>query len=420
MKYRIYGKPNKIVLHGGPSAIGSASDLAKSLFNCIELFSYADTIEGQIKEIHDLVLEFNLKELVLIGHSWGAWLGYIYASKYRVTKLILIGCGAFSESYLSIMNERRENKLSTEEMDLVNLFFDKIQKQEPIENMYELGKLMAKMDSYQLVHYDDDLIEFDALTHKKLMDEIRSLRKSGELLELGKQITAEVVVIHGKEDPHPYEGVIEPFDSIDLDCRHYLLEECGHTPWHEVGAELFYEILDKETSYLFQSQRLGFRHFKLSDEMNFLEMNCDEEVMKYFPNVLNKETSKAFLDRIIDKYQLGFGLYAVEILESSEFIGFIGLSQPGFEMSFTPCVEIGWRLMSKSWRKGYASEGASRVLKYAFENIRLKEIVSFTSEINIPSVRVMTSIGMTFSQNFDYPLLEGKLKNHVLYKVKNE
>ena len=286
--------------------------------------------------------------------------------------------------------------------------------------MYELGKLMAKMDSYQLVHYDDDLIEFDALTHKKLMDEIRSLRKSGELLELGKQITAEVVVIHGKEDPHPYEGVIEPFDSIDLDCRHYLLEECGHTPWHEVGAELFYEILDKETSYLFQSQRLGFRHFKLSDEMNFLEMNCDEEVMKYFPNVLNKETSKAFLDRIIDKYQLGFGLYAVEILESSEFIGFIGLSQPGFEMSFTPCVEIGWRLMSKSWRKGYASEGASRVLKYAFENIRLKEIVSFTSEINIPSVRVMTSIGMTFSQNFDYPLLEGKLKNHVLYKVKNE
>ncbi|MCH4888001.1 GNAT family N-acetyltransferase [Acidaminobacter sp. JC074] len=210
---------------------------------------------------------------------------------------------------------------------------------------------------------------------------------------------------------------MEPLKEIGLKPRAYYLDKCGHTPWHEKESAKFFKIIKEESKYLFQSERLGFRHFNLSDEASFLVMNSDKEVMRYFPNMLDEKSSKAFLERIIDKYQAGYGLYAVEVKASGELIGFIGLSSPKFEMDFTPCVEIGWRLMSHHWRKGYAKEGAKRVLDYAFNHLNLKEIVSFTSENNTPSIGVMKSIGMTYSRDFDHPNVEGPLKKHVLYKI---
>jgi RimJ/RimL family protein N-acetyltransferase len=44
-----------------------------------------------------------------------------------------------------------------------------------------------------------------------------------------------------------------------------------------------------------------------------------------------------------------FGLWAVERLDTGEFIGFVGLLSPVWEAEFTPCVEIGWRLAKQHW-----------------------------------------------------------------------
>ncbi|MFH1157276.1 MAG: GNAT family N-acetyltransferase [Pseudomonadota bacterium] len=48
----------------------------------------------------------------------------------------------------------------------------------------------------------------------------------------------------------------------------------------------------------------------------------------------------------------GFGFYAAELKEKSELIGFIGCAEPEFEVPFSPCIEIGWRLSSSHWGKG--------------------------------------------------------------------
>ncbi len=56
-------------------------------------------------------------------------------------------------------------------------------------------------------------------------------------------------------------------------------------------------------------------------------------------------------------------------------LGFIGLNIPGFEAEFTPCVEIGWRLTSKYWGQGLATEGAKAMIKLEFEKFSLTEII---------------------------------------------
>jgi RimJ/RimL family protein N-acetyltransferase len=119
--------------------------------------------------------------------------------------------------------------------------------------------------------------------------------------------------------------------------------------------------------------------------------------------------------------ELGYTLWATEVKSTGKLIGFIGLNPSKWESHFTPCVEIGWRLGSEHWGKGYATEGAEAALKYGFEIVGLKEIVSFTVPANVRSIRVMEKIGMKrdFNGDFDHPYLppNHKLSKHILYRI---
>ena len=145
--------------------------------------------------------------------------------------------------------------------------------------------------------------------------------------------------------------------------------------------------------------------------------------MEFFPRCLSRAESDQFIERIEAHFQKhSFGLYAAELRENDAFVGFIGLSVPAFEAHFTPCVEIGWRLSVDHWGRGLASEGARVVLNHAFEDLRLKEVVSFTTPANVRSRRVMEKIGMNHhpADDFDHPSLPTghALKRHVLYRVR--
>ena len=69
----------------------------------------------------------------------------------------------------------------------------------------------------------------------------------------------------------------------------------------------------------------------------------------------------------------------VEVKISGIFIGYIGLHHTNFETDFCPCIEIGWRLCENSWGRGYATEGARACLEYAYRQLQLSEIYSYTS-----------------------------------------
>jgi RimJ/RimL family protein N-acetyltransferase len=144
--------------------------------------------------------------------------------------------------------------------------------------------------------------------------------------------------------------------------------------------------------------------------------------MEYFPGILSDAESEARAAAIEAHFERhGFGLWALEIVNLAPFAGFIGLSVPGFEAHFTPCVEIGWRLAADHWGRGYATEGARAVLAFGFEQMGLDEIVSFTVPANLRSRRVMEKIGMThdLAGDFDHPRIPetNALRRQVLYRV---
>lgn len=171
-----------------------------------------------------------------------------------------------------------------------------------------------------------------------------------------------------------------------------------------------------------RTDRLHLRRWLPSDRVPFAALNADPRVMEHSPAVLSREESDTVAARIeahFDRH--GFGLWAVEIPNVAPFAGFVGLSIPGFEAHFTPCVEIGWRLAAEHWGHGYATEGARAVLTFAFQTLALGEIVSFTVPGNVRSRRVMERIGMVHNSadDFDHPALpEGhRLRRHVLYRL---
>lgn len=177
---------------------------------------------------------------------------------------------------------------------------------------------------------------------------------------------------------------------------------------------------NRESPYIFESERLGFRRWKDDDREEFARMNADPEVMEYFPQTLTKVESDALIDRF-ERHteQRGYGIWAVERKEDGVFIGFIGLLEVGFDAGFQGAVEIGWRLGHEFWKQGYATEGARACLDYAFGVLGLGEIVSFTATLNQPSETVMQRIGMTKAGEFDHPKLaeSSPLRRHVLYKI---
>lgn len=142
--------------------------------------------------------------------------------------------------------------------------------------------------------------------------------------------------------------------------------------------------------------------------------------MEFFPKTLSQQESDDSYRRITAFIeQNGFGLFAAEEKESNKFIGFIGFNRPAFTSYFTPCIEIGWRLDRRFWNRGLATEGARACLEYGFSSLDFKEIVSFTSKVNIRSINVMRKIGMSFEGEFEHPNVEAghSLRTHVLYKI---
>ena len=170
----------------------------------------------------------------------------------------------------------------------------------------------------------------------------------------------------------------------------------------------------------FETSRLIFRDWTEADLPVFRAMNADPNVMAYFTKSLTESETDGFYKIIQDEFKnCGYGLYAVETKLDGEFIGFIGFHAANFTSSFTPCVEIGWRLKQAVWGHGFATEGATACLNYGFKKLGFQKVYSFTSKINYPSERIMIKVGMEKVMEFEHPniVVGSPLKKHVLYSV---
>ena len=140
-----------------------------------------------------------------------------------------------------------------------------------------------------------------------------------------------------------------------------------------------------------ETDRLYLRMFRESDLDAYAEMCADPEVMKYLgPGPMNRSEAWRNMALVVGHWALrGFGLWAVEERSSGELVGRVGCWRP----EGWPGMEIGWTLRRASWGQGFATEAAKAALRYAFNVLGQKHVISLIHPDNTPSIRVARRIG---------------------------
>ena len=169
-----------------------------------------------------------------------------------------------------------------------------------------------------------------------------------------------------------------------------------------------------------QTSRLLMRRWQDSDREPFAALNGDPETMSYFPATLDRAASDAMIDRIESRFEhQGYGLWALEVTATGQFIGFTGLNPLPDGVPGAGGLEAGWRLARHAWHHGYATEAARAALGVAFDGAGVAEIWSMTAVLNEPSQAVMRRLGLTEVTRFDHPRVPAghQLQPHVMYHL---
>ncbi|HEV2452558.1 MAG TPA: GNAT family N-acetyltransferase [Streptosporangiaceae bacterium] len=166
--------------------------------------------------------------------------------------------------------------------------------------------------------------------------------------------------------------------------------------------------------------RLVMRRWRESDRESFAALNADPEVMRYFPARPDRAASDAAIDRMEDLFdRQGFGLWALEVAATGEFIGFTGLNPMPEGVPGAGGMEVGWRLARQAWHQGYATEAARAAVGVGFDGAGLAEIWSITAVLNEPSQAVMRRLGMVLYGHFEHPNVAAghRVRPHVAYRL---
>jgi RimJ/RimL family protein N-acetyltransferase len=169
-----------------------------------------------------------------------------------------------------------------------------------------------------------------------------------------------------------------------------------------------------------KTDRLLMRRWRDSDREPFAALNGDPDTLVFFPSTLTRAESDAFVDVIESRFeQQGFGLWALEVTATGEFIGFTGLNPMPDDVPGAGGMEVGWRLAKTAWHQGYATEAAKTARDIAFGGVGLPEIWSMTSVLNEPSIAVMRRIGLTEVDRFEHPRVPvgHPVRPHVTYHL---
>ncbi|HEY2443169.1 MAG TPA: GNAT family N-acetyltransferase [Streptosporangiaceae bacterium] len=168
------------------------------------------------------------------------------------------------------------------------------------------------------------------------------------------------------------------------------------------------------------TDRLVMRRWRDADREPYAQMNSDPTVMRYFPALQDRAASDVGIDRMEALFERqGFGLWALELAGTGEFIGFTGLNPMPEGVPGSGRMEVGWRLVERAWHRGYATEAATAAVDVAFGGIGLREVWSMTAVLNKPSQAVMRRLGMTPYARFEHPRVEPghPLRPHVAFRL---
>lgn len=250
---RVYGTPpfTAAVLHGGPGVPGSAAGMARGLAGVagvLEPLQSKNTIDALLDELDAQMTRYVQQPIALVGHSWGAWLGLLYAARCptRVRVLVLVDSGPLEARYVPLIAQRRLQNLPPAERVLLRRTFDAMEKGQVDAALLDtLQRLTSKADAVAPIEGNaSDYLSVGPEHYASVWAEAETLRRDGGLLRAARAVCCPIHIVHGACDPHPLEGVTHPLDDAGVRHAAHILPRCGHTPFQERYArEQFFDIL---------------------------------------------------------------------------------------------------------------------------------------------------------------------------------
>jgi RimJ/RimL family protein N-acetyltransferase len=158
-----------------------------------------------------------------------------------------------------------------------------------------------------------------------------------------------------------------------------------------------------------------------------VELDSDPEVMRYLGNGrarAREEVERLHRSRLAVAGRVpGLGFWAGFV--DGEFVGWWILEPPerADQGPVEGQAELGYRILRRHWRNGFASEGARELIRHGFEDLGLVRIFAETMTLNAGSRATMAAVGMqhvrTFHTDWEEPISGSELGD-VEYAISRE
>lgn len=142
------------------------------------------------------------------------------------------------------------------------------------------------------------------------------------------------------------------------------------------------------------TERLTLREFTTADEDLLVALHADPAVMRYLgPPASRDEIRERTLPYFLGLYGTGFGYWPAIETATSEFLGWFLFRPPQVDPE-PGTVELGYRLHTAAWGRGFATEGAAALVEKGFAELGVERVVADTMAVNTGSRRVMEKVGL--------------------------
>lgn len=254
-----------IVVHGGPGLdhtylLPQFQELAK--FQRVIFYdqraigqsegtvdSASMTIDRFVADLEAVRIHFDLEQVNLLGHSWGAHLATVYAAKYpaRVKSLILTASTGATAASIVALTENRQARTHPEDAatfgELVSSEGFAAGDQQTIS---QVAKLLFKPYFKKEALLAQLNLDLSSQTAKRLFPIFATVTpylSAYDITDDLTRITAPTLIIHGDYDPIPPRFAKE-LDRLIPDSRLVLLENSGHFSFVETPEPFFNAIRD--------------------------------------------------------------------------------------------------------------------------------------------------------------------------------
>jgi RimJ/RimL family protein N-acetyltransferase len=130
------------------------------------------------------------------------------------------------------------------------------------------------------------------------------------------------------------------------------------------------------------------------------ELDADPAVMRYLDNGRPRTREEVEHDHRVRLAAAarapGLGFWAGFV--DGRFVGWWALEPPA-RADQGPVggqAELGYRLLSRYWRQGLASEGARELIRHGFDDLGLSRIFAETMAVNVASRATMAAVGLKY------------------------